>query len=47
MTNNEQAALLAMQYRQQAKELESGGNPAVAQEVEMEATNWLKGTDDL
>lgn len=47
MTNNEQAALLAMQYRQQAKELESAGNDDVAQEIELEATNWLKGTDDL
>lgn len=49
LTNNEQAALLAMKYREQYSraELESGGNPKVAREIESEVSNWVKGVDEL
>ena len=49
MTNNQKAALLAMQYReraQQEKELETFGNKNQAKEIENLATDWMKGVDD-
>jgi len=45
LTNSEQAALLAMKYRQQPAEIEQPGNETKAREIEAEASAWLKETD--
>lgn len=49
LTNNEQAALLAMKYREQhaQAEITSETNPGRARQIETEATSWMKGIDDV
>jgi hypothetical protein len=50
LTNNKKAALLAQKYRAEAqaqRELEPGGNPQQAKELQAEVSTWLKGVDDV
>jgi len=50
MTNNQKAALLAMQYREKAqreKEIEAPVNPNQTKAIEAEVTSWMKGIDEL
>lgn len=49
LTNNEQAALLAMKYREQhaQAEITSETDSARARQIETEATSWMKGIDDV
>jgi hypothetical protein len=50
MTNNQKAALLAMEMRQEAeqrKALEAGTNTQQGKKLEGEVSSWMKGIDDV
>lgn len=50
MTNNQKAALLAIQMRQEAeqrKALDAGTNTQQGKELEGEVSSWMKGIDDV